>query len=93
MSLVVLVIGILLDKLCLLRLQVSDLLVDIHLFFVKRGFVFDAFIKEHSEIIRLMDAINQNSEQSHFLLVGELGCELICSDSNKLLLDLHHIIC
>jgi len=93
LSLVVFVIGILLDKLLLLRLQVSDLLVHIHLLFVERRFVLNSFIEEHSEVICLVDAINQHSEQSHFLFVGELGCELICSDTDKLLLDLRNLIC
>ena len=63
------ILSVLLDEFLLLQFNVSDLLVDVHLFLVEGRFVLDTFVEEHSELIGLVDAIDQNRQQGHFLLV------------------------
>ena len=78
------VLGVLLDELLLLQLDVSDLLIDIHLFLVEGGLVLDALVEEHPELVGLVDAVDQHGEQGHFLLIGKFSCELMWSDAGKL---------
>ena len=56
------ILGVLLDELLLLKLNISDLLIDVHLLFVEGRFVLDTLVQENSELIRLMDAVNQDCQ-------------------------------
>ena len=51
-----------LDKLLLLRLQITNLLVYIHLFFVEGRLILDTLVEEHSELVSLMDAVNEDCQ-------------------------------
>ena len=71
-----LILSVLFDELGLLVLQISDLLIDFHLLLVKGGLVLDALVQEQTELISLVNAIDQNGDQGHFLLVTKLCSEV-----------------
>ena len=54
------ILSVLLDELLLLQLNVSDLLIDVHLLLVEGRFVLDTLVQENSELVSLMDAVNQD---------------------------------
>ena len=54
-------------KFLLLLLELPDCLVNFNLFFVKWGLFLDTFVQEFSEIICVVNSVNQNGKQSHFL--------------------------
>ena len=60
-----------LDLLSLFHLKVTDLLVDVHLLLVEGRLVLDSLVKEEAELVRLVDQVDHNGEQSHLLLVCE----------------------
>ena len=56
------ILGVLLDELLLLKLNISDLLIDVHLLFVEGRFVLDTLVQENPKLIRLMDAVDQDRQ-------------------------------
>ena len=56
------ILGVLLDELLLLKLNISDLLIDVHLLLVEGRFVLDTLVQENSELVSLMDAVDQDRQ-------------------------------
>ena len=84
------ILSVLLDEFLLLQLNVSDLLIDVHLLLVEGRFVLHTLVQKYSELIGLMDAVNQNCHQRHFLFVRKLRSKLMRSYTSKFGRDLSY---
>ena len=81
---IVLILRILLDEFRLFSLQVSDRLVNVHFFLVKCGLVFNAPVEEQTELVGLVDAVDEHGEQGHFLLIAQFLSEVSWLDTCEL---------
>ena len=57
-----LILAALFDELLLLSLDITDLLVDVHLLLVVGRFVLHSLVQKLAEIIGLMDAVDEHSK-------------------------------
>ena len=83
LRLIVTILSVLLDVIGLPGFCISNQLVDVHFFFVVSRFILDSLVKIEAELVGLMDTVDQNCEDGHFVMIAQLRGEFTRFDPSK----------